>query len=335
MKKNVFCTTVWLPVIALGLMLGACEEGQNPQKDIASKKAHRAKGTRLGKGNALSDRGIKGKVKEIRTAKYEYSNGEKKLQHIYYSRYNEMGYMVSGKTEDPAGVTEDTSKYWYDEYMNDTLMLAVDPGGKVIEKYREQYDQSGNEIKRLIYGRAGILRDSTLYAYNDKDSMVHVWNVQLKESDTVNNVYQYRYDEQGCMMQSVYKSYGTIRSKFYDSSICHCDDKQMISRVDHFDRDNKYTGFETYSYYADGKIKEVCKYNTDSSLVERYTDTYDELGNKKETKSFDARGKVTFCRQKERKYDATGNVTEETTYELSNGKKPEPIYTTEYLISYY
>jgi hypothetical protein len=288
--------------------------------------------------NDLVTMNLKGEVKSITSYSYKAIENSGKvekdsLKGAGVEIYNSSGFLVL-----------------------DSSIMKNRNGFKLIQIF----DEHNNRLERKLY-KYGKLKAKTIKKYDEKNNVIEE-NTLASPSDKLypdslaktGNTYSYKYDTINEILEAVATQDG---KPWYRAEYEYDTKGNLIKRKMYYAWDKGLSDFFRVKYDDKGNQLEKDDFNADSILVFRFIDKYDDKGNLiqeiarrkgdtlefDEVKTYDDKGNLIRnidyhkdsvvhwdWRYEYRKFDATGNWTEQVFY---NKGKPETI--TERTIEYY
>ena len=206
-------------------------------------------------------------------------NGALVWRHDY--SYDEQGRQSAVTAYDAEGNQTGHIDLSYDADGNPLVGFDYDYEDGKLRRTVSEYDEHGNLVKYSDYDPEGLLSYSTLYQYDERGYVIR------------QDVY-YRDDETG-EMQSHYE-------------LSQYDETGMIVRQDEYSSENVLQGYHTWSYAADGQVKEYRYYSMESGSPEleaREVSEYNGRGDLIMETRYDGNGNVELIRMY--RYDQDGN----------------------------
>ena len=266
----------------------------------------------------------------------------------YTYTYDEDGYLVGSLYSYDGGVVE--HRYKLDEYGCVVLDEQLEDSGKLESRTYIKYDNRGNEAERRTEDGDGRTMLKVVYEYDNADRCIE--ELRYNDLDELQRRIEKQYDNSGRITQ-------ILTFDAYDMS-----DGSIKYTYGDNDRDTEYTSFDSSGafeervverYDAAGNLLEHGRYDADDKVIEATLHSYDDTGRLIElrrmvngdsllsvsTYKYDADGRLIEATDEDKlyksyltttyKYDEHHNLVEERVY---SGKKREPQYVIEYVISY-
>lgn len=266
----------------------------------------------------------------------------------YTYTYDEDGYLLSSLYSYDGGAME--HRYTLDDYGCVVLDEQYEDSGKLETRTRIIYDDCGNEIERIVENGEGRVTLKVALIYDDANRCVE--ELRYDEYDELQRRMERKYDAQGRIEE-------ILTFDAYDMS----DGSTKYSYGEN-GRDVEYTVYDAAGefeervverYDVSGNILEHGRYDAEGKVIESSLRTYDEANKLTEvrrivngdnllsvsTYKYDDSGRMIEAVDEDKlyatylttvyNYDEQGNLVEERVY---SGKKREPQYVIEYVISY-
>jgi hypothetical protein len=316
--------------------------------------------------NDLSRYGLMGKVKSLRTVKYEvlgtykaikkgkaladkYTDGSNSLV-----RFDKQGYIVSGERYNSDGSLYLEYNYKYNKQYGHTDIIYKLSDGSITGKDKRKYDDNGNLIEvNHSCDSTGNNCYKYIYKYDEKGRMIE--HIQYNSFALLDTKYTYKYDDKDNLIEENYFTYNSkgvtnhIKETYkYDNKgneiekiILHVDvniSKKLLSKYDKNNKvieENWYNseGPDSKSFYKYSnnykKLKLKC-FSEEDILTKMTIEKYDDKGNIIECKEYNSEKELGWHQEIRYVYDNKGNWIKKTEY---RNKTPYSIIQRE--INYY
>ncbi len=197
------------------------------------------------KKNDLQSEGFKGKVKSVRTIKY---NATEKFGEIQTKNVNWKG----------------GQKIVYNQQGNEIEMYLYDFEGNMSRKYDYEYDDTGNKTAKFEYSSDEQLLNKRTYKYDDRGNQI-----EESWSDSSGNLvgkYTYKYDDKGNKIEECsYESDGSLMEK----TIHKYDDRDNVTKISVYDSYGDLDETITIEYNDQGYFTEVIVYDSDRDFQKK------------------------------------------------------------------